>query len=86
MPLPPPETARAWQGLPAADPTGAPLGQVEDIYLDRETGQPEWALVRPGGAEPTFVPLTDARQDGQTVVVDYRLSLVQAAPRIAPEG
>jgi sporulation protein YlmC with PRC-barrel domain len=87
MPLPPPETARAWQGLSVIDPDGASLGSVADIYLDRETGQPEWALVDPDWSDQSaFVPLTDARQEGQQVVVDYRRDQIEGAPSIPPGG
>jgi len=87
MPLPPPETARAWQGRSVIDPDGARLGSVEDIYLDRETGQPEWALVDPDWSDQSaFVPLTDARQEGEQVVVDYRRDQIEGVPRIPPGG
>jgi sporulation protein YlmC with PRC-barrel domain len=37
---------------------GQNIGSVEDIYLDRETEESEWALVRTGlfGPRGTFVP------------------------------
>ena len=37
------ETAQAWQGRTMVDPAGDKLGTIDAIYLDDETGQPEWA-------------------------------------------
>ena len=42
------------------------IGEVVDIYLDNETGRPEWAVVRTGlfGLRSSFVPLAEAREVG----------------------
>jgi uncharacterized protein YrrD len=45
MTLPSIEAARGWSGLTAVDSDDESLGRITDIYLDRDTGQPEWALV-----------------------------------------
>ena len=37
------ETAQNWQGRTMVDPAGDKLGTIDAIYLDDETGQPEWA-------------------------------------------
>jgi hypothetical protein len=39
------EAARNWPGLTMVDPDGDPVGRVARIYLDRDSGQPAWALV-----------------------------------------
>jgi PRC-barrel domain len=46
MPTPSVEQVRAWMGRSMIDAAGKQLGEITDIYLDRETDQPEWAVVR----------------------------------------
>ena len=42
------DTVQSWQGRTMVDPAGDKLGRIDAIYLDDETGQPEWALVYSG--------------------------------------
>ena len=53
------------------DPAGDKLGTIDAIYLDDETGQPEWALVYTGlfTAKIVFVPLAQAQATGDSVQV-----------------
>jgi PRC-barrel domain len=60
MTLPSIEAARGWSGLTAMGSDDEPLGRIIDIYLDRDTGQPEWALVATPQRRRTFVPLVGA--------------------------
>src|SRR4028118_2323038 len=48
-------------GSTAVGPDGK-HGTVGEVYLDDETGRPEWATVRTGlfGTKEAFVPLADA--------------------------
>ena len=70
------------------DASGAKLGTLEEIYLDADTGAPEWALVNTGmfGTKSTFVPLRDATDDGGTLRVPYEKAQVKHAPSIDPDG
>ena len=67
------ETVQSWQGRTMVDRDGDKIGRVEAIYLDDDTGQPEWALVYTGlfGTKATFVPLTQAQDIGDGVQVPY---------------
>jgi uncharacterized protein (TIGR02271 family) len=67
---------------------GQKIGTVEDIYLDRETGDPEWALVKTGlfGARGTFVPLAEATMQGSDIAVPYDKDHVKNAPNMDPDG
>ena len=78
----------AWRGSSAVGADGSKLGKIEEIYLDAETDQPEWALVQTGmfGTKSSFMPLTDARSDGSDVVVPYSKEQVKAAPQLEPDG
>src|SRR5215217_4126672 len=82
------ETAQAWQGRTMVDPTGDKLGTIDAIYLDNETGQPEWATVTSGlfTAKTAFVPLAQAQDVGDSVQVPYDKDQVKDAPSMAPDG
>ena len=82
------ETAQAWQGRTMVDPAGDKLGTIDAIYLDDETGQPEWATVTSGlfTAKTAFVPLAQAQDTGDSVQVPYDKQLVKDAPRVDPDG
>ncbi len=88
MPTPSIETARGWQGRVMVDRDSNKIGEVVDIYLDTETGRPEWAVVRTGlfGMRSTFVPLADAREVGDELQVPYQRVQVKEAPNIEPDG
>jgi uncharacterized protein (TIGR02271 family) len=70
------------------DPAGDKLGTVDAIYLDDETGQPEWATVTSGlfTAKTAFVPLAQAQDTGDSVQVPYDKQQVKNAPTMEPDG
>ena len=77
-----------WRGRDLATTDGDKLGRIEEIYLDTDSGEPEWALINTGlfGTKQTFVPLRDARQDDDQLRVPYDKSQVKDAPSIEPDG
>jgi uncharacterized protein (TIGR02271 family) len=81
------DTIRSWQGATLVDADGDKIGTVESIYLDDQSGQPEWALVNTGlfGTRSSFVPLAQATGSGDQVQVPYEKQLVKDAPRIDPD-
>jgi uncharacterized protein (TIGR02271 family) len=70
------------------DKSGAKIGSVQDIYLDDRSGEPEWVLVSTGwfGSKGTFVPLQNASQQGNDIVVAYDEDFVKGAPTMDPDG
>jgi uncharacterized protein (TIGR02271 family) len=70
------------------DPAGDKLGTIDAIYLDDETGQPEWATVTSGlfTATTTFVPLAQAQATGDSVQVPYDKQQVIDAPTMEADG
>jgi uncharacterized protein (TIGR02271 family) len=88
MPAPTIETAQAWQGRTMVDPAGDKLGTIDAIYLDDETGQPEWATVTSGmfSAKTAFVPLAQAQDTGDSVRVPYDKQQVKNAPVMQGDG
>jgi uncharacterized protein (TIGR02271 family) len=82
------DTVRGWQGRTLVDRDGDRIGSIDAIYLDDQTGQPEWALVNTGlfGTKSSFVPLSQATQTDHDVRVPYNKQLVKDAPRVDPDG
>jgi uncharacterized protein (TIGR02271 family) len=82
------DTVRTWEGRTLVDRDGDRVGSIDAIYLDDQTGQPEWALVTTGlfGTKSSFVPLAQATQTDQDVRVPYDKQLVKDAPRVDPDG
>jgi uncharacterized protein (TIGR02271 family) len=77
-----------YRGENLADNDGDKIGSIEEIYLDAETNEPEWALVNTGlfGTKSTFVPLRDARDEGGTLRVPYEKAKVKDAPNMDADG
>jgi uncharacterized protein (TIGR02271 family) len=82
------ETVQSWQGRTMVDPAGDKLGTIDAIYLDEETGQPEWATVTSGlfTAKTAFVPLAQAQDTGDSVQVPYDKDQVKGAPTMEADG
>ncbi|HEV2918962.1 MAG TPA: PRC and DUF2382 domain-containing protein [Actinomycetota bacterium] len=82
------DTVQSWQGRAMVDPAGDKLGKIDAIYLDDETGQPEWATVTSGlfTAKTAFVPLTQAQDTGDSVRVPVDKQQVKNAPTMDPDG
>ena len=78
------DTVRGWQGATLVGSDGDKIGTVDAIYVDDQTGEPEWALVNTGlfGTKSSFVPLAQAFQSDNDVVVPYGKQLVKDAPRV----
>jgi uncharacterized protein (TIGR02271 family) len=82
------DTVRSWQGRTMVDRDGDRIGNIDAIYVDDQTGEPEWALVNTGffGTRSTFVPIAQATARGDQVQVPYEKQLVKDAPNMDPDG
>jgi uncharacterized protein (TIGR02271 family) len=82
------DTVQSWRGRTMVDPGGDKLGTIDAIYLDDETGQPEWATVTSGlfAAKAAFVPLAQAQPMGDSVQVPYDKQQVKNAPTMRADG
>jgi uncharacterized protein (TIGR02271 family) len=80
--------AYGFQGRTILDRDGEKIGKIDDVYEDRQSGRPEWALVNTGlfGTKKTFVPLRGARPVGEDVRVPLEKAHVKDAPGIESEG
>ena len=76
------------EGRPVIGNDGQKIGTVADIYFDKDTRQPEWALVTTGlfGSKHSFVPITGASTTSDGLSVPFSKDQVKDAPRIDPDG
>jgi uncharacterized protein (TIGR02271 family) len=82
------EDVKTWRGRTAYDRDGEKIGKIEDVYLDRNSGEPEWLAVKTGlfGSNVSFVPIGDASSQGDDVRVSHEKSLVKDAPNVDADG
>lgn len=68
---------------------GDKLGKVSQVFLDDETGRPEWATIAAGGlfgGRESFVPLADATLSGDRITVPFTKDKVKDSPAVDVEG
>ena len=82
------EDVLALRGEDLAGHDGERIGTIEEIYLDTDTNQPEWALVTTGlfGTKQSFVPIGAATHEGDGVTVPFDKATVKDAPKVDPDG
>ncbi|SDF48308.1 conserved domain-containing protein [Blastococcus fimeti] len=75
-------------GKDVYDEAGQKIGSAGEVYLDDETGQPEWVTVRTGmfGTKETFVPIRDADLTDDGLRVPVSKDRVKDAPKIDTDG
>jgi len=80
------ETALDWRGRKVVDRDGDKIGTFDELYLD-ESDRPAWAAVTTGlfGMRQTFVPLSEARADGDVLQVPFGKEMVKDAPNVDPD-
>src|ERR671927_415420 len=75
-------------GKDVYDQSGDKIGSASEVYLDDDSGQPEWVTVRTGlfGTKESFVPLRDADLPDDGVRVPVSKAQVKDAPKIDTGG
>jgi len=75
-------------GQDVYDESGDKIGSASEVYLDDETGQPEWVTVRTGmfGTKESFVPIRNADLTDDGVRVPVSKTQVKDAPKIDTDG
>src|ERR687886_1046167 len=75
-------------GKDVYDVDGDKIGSASEVYLDDESGQPEWVTVRTGlfGTKESFVPIRDADLTDQGVRVNVQKAKVKDAPKVDADG
>ncbi|GEM_PF-1854116 len=58
------------------------IGKVGQVYLDDQTGEPNWVTVKTGlfGTKEYFLPLDEAELEGRRLIVPYGKATVTGAP------
>ena len=77
-----------WIGRKVVDNSEAKIGNIDAIYVDDQTGAPEWLGVTTGlfGTQLSFVPLASAVPKDDVVSVPYTKDQVKDAPQVEPDG
>lgn len=66
---------------------GEKIGRAGQVYLDDESGRPEWVTVHTGlfGTRESFIPLMDAEVRDDGLAVPFNKGAVKDAPNVDPE-
>ena len=82
------EDVLSWRGQTMYDEQLDKVGKIDEIYLDEETGEPEWAVVTTGlfGSKQTFVPIQGATAADDGIQVPFEKAQIKDAPGIDPDG
>jgi len=77
-----------WHGKLLVDFNGDKIGKLQDVYVDVETDEPQFATVKEGliGRHLTFVPLGGISVGPDQLKVAVSKEQVQSAPNIEQHG
>lgn len=77
-----------WRGKMLLDSNGEKIGKLQDVYVDVETDEPQFATVKEGFIDRhlTFVPLVGIRIGPADLQVSTTKEQVRSAPDIAIHG
>jgi uncharacterized protein (TIGR02271 family) len=75
-------------GADVIDADGNKIGTASEVFLDDQSGNPEWVTVKTGlfGTKETFVPIRDADLTGDGLRVPVSKDAVKDAPKIDSDG
>jgi uncharacterized protein (TIGR02271 family) len=76
-----------WRDRTVIDRNGEEIGQIDELYLDHQSDEPEWASVHTGwlGTKRSLVPLAGATPKGEDVQVPVSKDQVKGAPNAEPD-
>lgn len=79
-----PMTVQDWVGLPVAEPSGRRYARLDELFVGRQSGAPEFGIVSldAEGTERVAVPLHEAEHIGDALLLPYDVDRVVAAPRV----
>ena len=80
--------AREWIGSRVTDSLGSGLGRLEDVWVDADSGDPAWLLIREGrfgNGRYKLVPFDGATAGGGQVWLPYERSVVRGSPDIGEQ-
>jgi sporulation protein YlmC with PRC-barrel domain len=81
-------TAAQWHGKMLVDRDGEHIGKLQDVYVDVETDEPQFATVKEGliGRHLTFVPLAGVEVGPDELKVTVDKEQVRSAPDLQLHG
>jgi uncharacterized protein (TIGR02271 family) len=82
------EDVKTWRGKDVVAPDGEKIGTLEDVYLARSSGEPEWAAIRTGlfGMRMSFAPLRGAAPTADELRIGFDKATVKDAPNVDADG
>ena len=77
-----------WHGKMLIDSEGEKIGKLQDVYVDVENDEPQFATVKEGflGRHLTFVPLGAIKVGPDELQVAVSKEQIKTAPNIAQHG
>jgi len=77
-----------WHGKMLIDRHGEKIGKLQDVYVDVETDEPQFATVKEGfiGRHLTFVPLGGIKVGPEDLQVGVSQEQIKDAPNIEQHG
>jgi hypothetical protein len=77
-----------WHGKMLLDRDGEKIGKLQDVYVDVETDEPQFATVKEGfiGRHLTFVPVGGIKVGPDSLTATVTKAQVQDAPNIEKHG
>src|SRR5277367_2753889 len=80
--------ASEWHGKTLIDSAGEKIGKLQDVYVDVETDEPQFATVKEGfiGRHLTFVPVGGITVGPDSLTATVTRAQVQDAPNIEQHG
>lgn len=75
---------RELMGMSVTDTHGTKVGTIKQVYLNDDSGSPEWVTVHTGwfGMRESFVPLSGARKNQDMLQVPYDKETIKGAPNV----
>src|SRR3954467_9357392 len=72
-------------GRTAVDPEGGKIGSVGQVYVNDQSGVPDWITVNTGlfGMKENFVPLQGSSFNGDDLVLPFDKDVVKDAPDVS---
>ncbi|MEU5994883.1 PRC and DUF2382 domain-containing protein [Spirillospora sp. NPDC047418] len=75
---------RELMGMSVSDTNGTKVGTIKQVYLNDDSGSPEWVTVHTGwfGMRESFVPLSGSRKNKDMLQVPYDKETIKGAPNV----
>jgi uncharacterized protein (TIGR02271 family) len=82
------DDVQTWRGATVVGPDGEKIGKLDEVYLDRSTGEPEWAAISTGlfGSKVSFAPIEGATPTGDELRIAHDKQKVKDSPNIEADG